>query len=160
MNNKVKKEEIMSYKSGNICTFYQNGFGSCFCNGSRCDSPFSEEGCRIQCKEIFKEDYDSLKGRRYKPRGKQELLTKTDIYKRIGIKKGDLVADYFIPYSEMEILIDQHSAIQSGFDIVKQKFANYYNNGRCPQVHYRIYQNMKLTDNVLGIYIIGIIPMN
>ena len=45
----------MAYNAGEICDWFENGTCSCFLNGSRCDCPFSNRGCQIQCEKIFKE---------------------------------------------------------------------------------------------------------
>lgn len=90
----------MSYGEGKLCKYYENGQGSCFRNGSRCDNPFCEEGCKIQSVRIFKEKYGDLNF--YEPTdGESETYTKVEAQKYVGIKKGMMIADWFMPYEEV-----------------------------------------------------------
>lgn len=102
---------------------------------------------------IFKEKPEGVKANRYKATGMEiEPLTKADVFKRVGIKKGMLVADWFIPYSDMnEIARSPSDVIDDGIEMVKEKFdsADY------PYRHLRMYHNVEMAGQ-LGIYIIGI----
>ena len=142
-----------SYKNGAICLFLEQGFSSCFLNGSRCDCPFSKKGCEIQCEEIFKEKPEGVKADRYKPYiSDDKPLTKADVYKRVGILKGDVIADWFIPYSHMdEVPLAPSDVIDHGIDMVKEKLDSAGYRYR----HLRMYYNVEM-DGQLGIYIIGI----
>ena len=142
-----------AYNNGSLCLFFNQGFGSCALNGSRCDCPFSKMGCEMQCEKIFKEKPEEERANRYKATaGDTKPLTKADIFKRVGIQKGMIIADWFIPYSLIESAVDPSAMIDHGIDMVKEKFdsAGY---------HYRdlrIYHNVEIIEQLLGIYIIGI----
>lgn len=141
-----------SYKNGDICLFLDQGFSSCYFNGSRCVCPFSKKGCEIQCEEIFKEKPEGVKANRYKPYiSDDKPLTKADIYKKIGIQKGMIVADWFIPYSHMEVAVAPSDVIDHGINMVKDKFNSA---GYCYR-YLRIFHNVEMVGQ-LGIYIIGI----
>ena len=141
-----------AYNNGSLCLFFDQGFSSCSLNGCRCDCPFSNAGCEIQCESIFKEKPEGVKANRYKADGNRtKPLTKADVFKRVGIQKGMLVADWFIPYSDMdEIVCSPSDVIDHGIDMVKEKFdsAGYH----CR--HLRMYHNVEMAGQ-LGIYIIG-----
>ena len=142
-----------AYNNGSLCLFFDQGFSSCSLNGGRCDCPFSNTGCEIQCENIFKEKPEGVKANRYKADGNRtKPLTKTDVFKRVGIQKGMLVADWFIPYGDMdEIACSPSGMIDHGIDMVKEKFdsAGYH------YKHLRTYYNVEMAGQ-LGIYIIGI----
>lgn len=142
-----------AYGDGVLCLFFDQGFGSCALNGSRCDCPFSKTGCEIQCERIFKEKPEGEKANRYKAdAGGTKPLTKADVFKIAGIQKGMLIADWFIPYSRMdEVAVDPSDMIDHGIDMVKDKFdsAGYYLR------HLQIYHNVEMA-GLFGIYIIGI----
>lgn len=141
-----------TYNNGSLCLFLDQGFSSCSLNGCRCDYPFSNAGCKIQCESIFKEKPEGVKANRYKAiGGDTKPLTKADVFKRVGIRKGMLVADWFIPYSLMEAVGAPSVAIDNGIDMVKEKFDNAGYHYR----HLRIYHNVEIV-GLLGIYIIGI----
>lgn len=79
-------------------------------------------------------------------------LTKVDIFNMLGIQKGMIIADWFIPYSRMdEVDVAPSYVIDDGIDIVKRKFNSAGYNCR----HLRIYHNVEMVGQ-LGIYIIGI----
>lgn len=145
-----------AYNDGVLCLFFDQGFGSCSLNGSRCDCPFSKAGCEIQCKIIFKEKPEGVKANRYKATASDaKPLTKTDVFKRVGIQKGMLIADWFIPYSHMdEVAVAPSDMIDHGIDTVKEKFdsAGYHYR------HLRIYHNVEMAGQ-LGIYIIGVVKL-
>lgn len=143
-----------AYNNGSLCLFFDQGFSSCSLNGGRCDCPFSKAGCEIQCENIFKEKPEGVKAYRYKAIGcETKPLTKADIFKRVGIQKGMLIADWFIPYSHMdEVDVAPSDVIDHGIDMVKRKL---------DVAEYRHYSRMRMYHNVeiagqLGIYIIGI----
>lgn len=140
------------YDNGSLCLFFNQGFGSCSLNGSRCDCPFSKTGCEIQCERLFKVATEGEIANRYKATTSDtKPLTRADVFKRIGIQKGMIIADWFIPYSLMKIAIVPSAVIDHGVDMAKEKFdsAGY---------HYkdlRIYHNVEIMGQ-LGVYIIGI----
>ena len=143
----------MAYNDGEICDWFENGTCSCFLNGSRCDCPFSNRGCQIQCEKIFKEKPEGEIANRYssdKHINKKKILTKQDVFKRLEIKKGEAVGDWFIPYSKLEMLIDPSEEIKFGVDQVRRKFdeSEFY------LKHMRIYHNVEIFGQV-GVYIIG-----
>lgn len=145
-----------TYNNGSLCLFFDQGFSSCSLNGSRCDCPFSKTGCEIQCESIFKEKPEGVKADRYKAIGNDtEPLTKADVYKRIGVKKGMIVADWFIPYSLIKIAVAPSAVIDHGIDMVKEKFDNAGYHCR----HMRMYHNVEIVGQ-LGIYIIGVDDRN
>ena len=141
-----------TYNNGNLCLFLDQGFSSCSLNGCRCDCPFSKAGCEIQCERIFKEKPEGEIANRYKATSSDtKPLTKTDVFKMVGIRKGMLIADWFIPYSLIEVVGAPSVAIDNGIDMVKEKFDR-------AEYHYRdlrIYHNVEMVGQ-LGIYIIGI----
>ncbi len=143
-----------AYNNGSLCLFLNQGFSSCSLNGCRCDYPFSKAGCEIQCESIFKEKPEGVKGNRYKAIGiETKPLTKADVFKRVGIqKKGMLIADWFIPYSLIEAVGAPSVAIDNGIDMVKEKF----DSAGCHYRYLRIYHNVEIIEQLLGIYIIGI----
>ena len=142
-----------AYNDGDLCLFLNQGFSSCSLNGSRCVCPFSKKGCEIQCERIFKEKPEGEIANRYKADDNDtKPLTKADVFKRIGIQKGMLIADWFIPYSHMdEVAVAPSDVIDHGVDMVKDKFNSA---GYCYR-HLRIYHNVEMAGQ-LGIYIIGI----
>lgn len=140
------------YKEGKICSWFEDGRGSCFLNGSRCDCPFSNEGCNIQKRRIFKDLTDDAHND-YKP-GREyqnELTTRGQVWENIGIKKGDFIGDWFIPYEHMDLAEDPSLMIDEAWDGITKKFADagYPNNF----IH-RIFYNVKMLGTV-GIYLIG-----
>ena len=142
-----------AYNNGSLCLFLNQGFSSCSLNGSRCDCPFSKTGRKIQCERIFKEKPEGEIANRYKAyTSDTKPLTKTDVFKRVGIQKGMLISDWFIPYSRMsEVAVAPSDVINLGIDMVKDKFDSAgYHFG-----HLRIYHNVEMVGQ-LGIYIIGI----
>lgn len=142
-----------AYNNGVLCLFLDQGFSSCSLNGSRCDCPFGKTGCEIQCERIFKEKPEGEIANRYKATSSDtKSLTKADIFKRVGIQKGMLIADWFIPYSHMdEVACAPSDVIDHGIDMVKEKFDSAGDHYR----HLRIYHNVEMVGQ-LGIYIIGI----
>lgn len=150
---KLKAVDNM-YNNGVLCLFLDQGFGSCSLNGSRCDCPFGKTGCEIQCERIFKEKPEGEIANRYKATASgTKPLTKSDIFKRVGIQKGMLIADWFIPYSYIdEVACSPSDVIDHGIDMVKRKL------GVAEYHHYspmRMYHNVEMAGQ-LGIYIIGI----
>jgi len=143
------------YSDGKLCDWLEQGFSSCSLNGSICCCPFSKKGCEIQCEQIFKEKPEGDAANRYKSDSKinaDKTFTKTDIFKRVGIKKGMIVADWFIPYSKLdEMIVEPSDEIEYGIEMVKKKFgeSEYLMN------QLRIYHNVEIVGQA-GIYIIGI----
>ena len=143
----------MAYNDGEICDWFENGTCSCFLNGSRCDCPFSNRGCQIQCEKIFKEKPEGEKANRYKTEthiNENKILTKRGVFKELRIKKGDAIADWFIPYSKLEMLTDPSEKITFGVDQVHRKFdeSEFYLEDLL------IYHNVEIFGQV-GVYIIG-----
>ena len=89
----------------------------------------------------------------YKPDAENdEILTKSDVFKRLGIKKGMIVADWFIPYYQIdELAIDPSDEIDFGIEMVKKKF----DESGYEITHMRIYHNFEQLKQV-GIYILGV----
>lgn len=146
----------MAYNDGKICDWFENdGFSSCFLNGSLCCCPFSKKGCEIQCVAIFKDKPEGKKANRYSSEekiGSNKKLIKDKIFKRLEIKKGETIGDYFIPYSKLDMCIAPSEEISYGIDQVKEKFkkAGY-------RVQYlRMYHNVEIMGQ-LGFYIIGLL---
>ena len=141
------------YNNGKVCDWFENGTSTCFLNGSRCDCPFSKRGCEIQCVKIFKEEPKGEGASRYKidaNLGDGTILTKADVFRRLKIKKGEIVADWFIPYRELENATDPTIMINYGKDMVRKKFDE-----SAYQMRFiRVYHNYIL-EGLLGVYIIG-----
>lgn len=146
---------MCNYNDGYICLFFDQGLDSCSCNGSQCDCPFSKKGCEIQCERIFKEKPEGMKADRYIPNrsiDSNKTLTKADVFKRVGMKRGMIVADWFIPYYQLdEMRVHSSDQIKYGIEMVKKKFeeTKYY------MEHMRIYHNVEIVGQV-GIYILGV----
>ena len=140
-------------RSGTICSWFLNGFGSCFLNGSRCDNPFSCEGCEIQCKRIFGKTRIESHHRDYTPSKKNEILTKSEVIKQIEIKKGDIIAHLFIPYFAF-IAESVSDTINLAHEQIDEKFKSEHYNEELAE-HW-IFQNVHMFDSD-GIYVIGII---
>lgn len=143
------------HREGNMCVFFNNGFGCCCKNGSRCDNPFSNEGCKIQCERIFKKEFKEGGPLQYKPLEENNTMTKDEVWKRIGIKKGDLVADYFMPYIEFETNgVEPSILIDFVWDMVERKILN----EGLPRIaaQFRLFQNVEMFDQA-GMYVIGVV---
>ena len=143
------------YREGNICTYFNNGYGICTANGSRCDSPFSCEGCKIQCERIFKKEFKKGETLEYKPTKDKIIISKSEAWKRIGIKKDDLIADYFIPYFDFDrFAVSPSVIIDDAYKTIDEKIkrAGFTTNN----VQYRLYQNVGMLGQI-GVYVIGVI---
>lgn len=143
------------YRDGNICVFFNNGFGSCSLNGSRCDNPFSCEGCKIQCEEIFKKEFEEGEASKYKPLEESKTITKNEVWKRIEIKKDDLIADWFMPYFEFdENPVSPSTLIDYAYEMVERKLLD----AGLPRIaaQFRLYQNVEML-NQTGVYVIGVV---
>lgn len=136
---------------GNPCTWFLNGEGTCQLNGSLCASPFSEEGCKIQDDEIFH--------RQTEPRFKADknplcILTKKDVFKKLDAK-GRSIADYFIPYSDIDAMkVASSLIIKNAIDVVRDKYkkSDFYDQAYDTAIY--IFQNYELFDGITGIYVI------
>ena len=144
-----------AFNDGKICDWFENyGFSSCFYNGSRCDCPFSKRGCEIQCERIFKEKPEGEGANRYKSDsglGENKPLTKSAVFKRLEIKEDEHIAEWFIPYSQIDdMMVAPSDQIKYGVEMVQKKFddSEFYLR------FLRIYHNVKI-GNQVGIYIIG-----
>ena len=143
-----------AFNDGKICDWFEQGISSCFLNGSRCDCPFSKRGCEIQCERIFKKEPEGEGANRYK--SDKELnpnkpLTRSDVFKRLKIKEGEHIAEWFIPYSQIDaMMVAPSDQIKYGVEMVQKKFddSEFYLR------FLRIYHNVKI-GNQVGIYIIG-----
>ena len=82
--------------------------------------------------------------------GDGTILTKTYVFKRLKIKKGEFVADWFIPYRELENATDPSMMIDFGKEMVKKKF----DESEYEMRFIRIYHNFELASSI-GVYIIG-----
>ena len=143
------------YREGNICVLFNNGFGCCCTNGSRCDNPFSLEGCKTQCEQIFKKEFKEGGSLQYKPSEGNNTITKNEVWKRIGVKQGDLIADWFIPYFEFdEIQVSPSTFIDYAYDILERKILDAGLSRIATQ--FRLYQNVEIL-NQTGVYIIGVV---
>ena len=138
---------------GNPCTWFLNGEGTCSLNGSLCANPFSEEGCKIQDDEIF---HNPTEPRFKEGRIPLRILTKKDVFKKLNVK-GRLVADYFIPYSEIDMMnVSPSLIIKNAIDVVRDK---YKKGDFCDQAYdaeLYIFQNVELFRNIIGIYVIKV----
>lgn len=152
--NNNKGDLKMAYNDGKVCDWFENhGFSSCFLNGSLCCCPFSKKGCEIQCVVVFKDKPEGKKANRYSSEeriGDNKKLTKDKIFKRLEIKKGEAVADYFIPYSKLDICEAPSEEIRYGIDQVKDKFKK----SEYRLQYLRMYHNVEIMGQ-LGFYIIG-----
>lgn len=138
-------------RDGNICKWHLLLGGCCFLNGSLCCNPFSIEGCDIQCRDIFKDQ--NVQHKHYEPDKDDRKLTKSDIWKLMKIKRGDMVGDWFVPYREMKTIgIDPEIEIYHAIKEVKDKFKR--ENIMINQL--RIFHNVELFKEEYGVYIIGI----
>lgn len=139
------------YKKGNVCTWFLNGEGTCQLNGSLCANPFSDEGCKIQDDEIF---HSKAAPRFKEDKNPLRILTKKDVFKKLDVK-GRLVADYFIPYSDIDMMnVTPSFIIKNAIDVVRDK---YKKGDVCDQAYdaaLYIFQNVELFDGVIGIYVI------
>ena len=143
----------MAYNDGQICDWFENGTSSCFLNGSKCCCPFSKRGCEIQCVKIFKCEPEGEIANRYtseKKIGSNKPLTTAKVFKRLGIKNGDAVGDWFIPYSRLDMVIDPSEEISYGIDKVKEKFEK----SEFTLQYLRMYHNVEILGQI-GVYIIG-----
>ena len=136
---------------GNPCTWFLNGEGVCFLNGSYCMNPFSEEGCKIQDDEIFHEPTSLRFKESDKPLG---VITKGEIFSKLNVK-GRVVADYFIPYAEIEEMnVNPYVAIKYAIKTVREKYNKCNLLLQALDAKCYIFHNMELVDGVIGIYII------
>lgn len=141
------------YCDGKLCSWFENGLGACFLNGSRCDNPFSSEGCRIQCERIFKDP--NFQKNDYKPADIDEHYTNVEIMKRLCVGKKDKVADWFIPYSKFDTIGACPSEIINGaYEEIDKKFeaAGYCGHSAVN----RIFHNVEFAGQ-MGIYVVGVL---
>ena len=138
---------------GNPCVWFLNGEGTCQLNGSLCANPFSEDGCKIQDDEIF---HNPAEPRFKEGRMPLRVLKTADVFKKLDVK-GRLVADYFIPYSDIDAMnVTPSLIIKNAIDVVRDK---YKKSDFCDQAYdaeLHIFQNVELIDGVTGIYVIKV----
>lgn len=106
----------MDDRTAGICTNFLNGEGRCFLKGSFCDHPFDSEfnTCR---------KHGSLDHYRAEPHydSDYEYMAPVEIRRAYGIDVGDIIADYFVPYSEIEKFKDPSMPIRQAREIVHDK---------------------------------------
>ena len=91
----------------------------------------------------------------YKPLEENNTMTKDEVWKRIGIKKGDLIADWFMPYIEFETNgVEPSILIDFVWDMVERKILN----KGLPRIaaQFRLFQNVEMF-NQAGMYVIGVV---
>ena len=79
-------------------------------------------------------------------------MTKFDVFEKMKIKKGDFIADFFVPYDELRTFRGtMEDAIRCGESMVREKFT------RCGRVvgDIDIYNNVEI-DSKVGVYFIGV----
>ena len=136
---------------GNVCKWYLELEGRCFLNGSGCMNPFSMEGCEILCRDSHKTPIESF--RHYEPYEKNMMLKKHEIKKLLELKKGDFIADWIIPYKELQDNdLDPSIAIKEAIKEVEKKFADYWFK---QAVVINWFHNVEIMDGEYGIYVIG-----
>lgn len=136
---------------GNPCTWFLNGEGTCQLNGSLCANPFSEEGCKIQDDEIF---HSQTEPRFKEDKNPLRILTKKDVFEKLDVK-GRLVADYFIPYSDIDMMnVTPSLIIKNAINVVRDKYKKGDFCGQAYDATLYIYQNVEFSDGVIGIYVI------
>lgn len=138
---------------GNLCKWFLNGEGICFLNGSWCVNPFSEEGCKIQNDEIF---HDSIEPRFENDNKPFNTLKKVDIFRKLDAN-GRLVADYFIPYDDIDKMnVTPSLVIKHAIEIVREKYQKGDFTAKDDDAECYIFHNVELIDGVIGIYVIMI----
>ena len=143
-------------REGNICIWYLTLEGRCFLNGSGCYSPFSCEGCDIQCRDIFYRNPPE-KHKHYEPSETDEKTTKSELWKVLRIKKNDIVAEMIIPYDEMEIFnADPSIIIHKAMEQVKEKISE----AKMKMTFIRAFHNVEILKGVYGVYVIGVSKQN
>ena len=143
-------------REGNICKWYLTLEGRCFLNGSGCYSPFSCEGCDIQCRDIFYRN-PPKEHKNYEQNETDEKTTKSELWKVIGIKKNDLVAEWIIPYDEMETMnLDPSIMVHEAMEQVKKKFSE----AETEMTFIRAFHNVEILKGVYGVYVIGVSKQN
>ena len=137
-------------REGNICKWYLKYEGACFCNGSLCCNPFSNEGCCIQNRDIFKTDKDRDG---YEPSKEDEKLTKAEVWDVLEVKKGDVIGDWIIPYSNMDrYRIDPGIIIRDAKERVDAKFKD----EDIKIVRSGVFHNVEVLTGEYGVYIVKV----
>lgn len=133
------------------CMWFMNGEGRCFLNGCGCADPFSENGCRIQHDEVFHREGEFVNN--FKAGKVLGAMKKADVFREEGIKRGDLVADWFIPYNELEKTMCPAKEIKHGLEEIDRKF------DEAPGWHKPdetcVYQNVEMCGTT-GVYIMKV----
>lgn len=80
----------------------------------------------------------------------EKLRKKHEVWKEIGIKKGDVIADWIIPYDQP--FPDLEVAIHYAKLAVDKKFKDA---GIVPDC-IDVFQNVEVTKGVCGVYVIGV----
>lgn len=79
--------------------------------------------------------------------------TKSNLWKALKIKKGDMVCEWIIPYDEMEFMnIDTGVVIKEAKEQVKDKFSQIGEKMN----FIRVFHNVEILDGVYGVYVIGV----
>ena len=116
-------------------------------------NPFSEDGCKIQDDEIF---HNPIAPRFKEGSIPLRVLTKGDVSRELEVK-GRLVADYFIPYNDIDSMnVSPSLIIKHAIDDVREKYkkGDFYDQAYDAELH--IFQNVELIDGVTGIYVIKV----
>lgn len=123
-----------------ICKWLINGESTCSLTRKTCHEPFTCYGSRSKDHPEFALYSDCT------------ALTKPDIYKSLQIHKGDIVAEYILPYSGICFHVGDH--VMFGIGSVHDKF---YRIGYYDSCEIYTFYNVKLDDSLIGILIIGIV---
>lgn len=143
-------------RDGNICANFLILEGCCFLNGAECCNPFSVEGCDIQCHDIFYRNPPS-EHKNYEQSKSDEKTTKSELWKALWIKKGDMVGEYIIPYDEIEMMnVDPNVIIHEAKEQVKNKFFE----ADKIMTFIRVFHNVEILKDVYGVYVIGVSKQN
>ena len=135
------------------CKWYLELEGVCFLNGSSCLNPFGIEGCEIQRDEIFKGDPNTINDtHRYVPSESDKKLKKADVWKALRIKKGDVIADWIIPYDEPIPFQSIRTAIDYARLAVEKKFKD----AEKVNDFVRVFHNVEVMPETYGTYVIGV----
>ena len=111
-----------------LCKNYDEWRGICTLSRPYCCDPFSEESCLAFQKMVASHyDYGKPEDEKssYEPSEQTGFKPKTreEVFKHLGIRKGMVIAEWFIPDSKIEMSnADLDSIFQYGRDMVAKKF--------------------------------------
>ena len=136
-------------RDGNLCKYYLNLEGCCFLNSSECCNPFSVEGCKIQCQNIFHENTEY----KHYESGEDKKITRKEIWKALGIRSGDIVGEWIIPYGDIEpMIVSTDVIIYEAKENVKNKFVE----ADKTMSYIKVFHNVELFAGECGIYVLGV----